>query len=208
MGATSRYRLTSDELMLTLENWDSLMNFKIHLIACGGTAMTLLNLKESTKDIDFVVPVETEYQRLMKFLKEIGYHSLGGGLRNPNDPNFIYQFWPGNRVFTTSLLEPILDKEKHILVRRWRHIYLGAINLMDLIITKMFRGTSVDINDCIAVFIKGEIDIEQLMSRYIEASLYDLNPDKVKRNFFYFVERLFEKQLVTNEFIEKVKLCL
>jgi hypothetical protein len=112
MGATRRYRLTSDELMVTLENWDSLMNFKIHLIACGGTAMTLLNLKESTKDIDFVVPVETEYQRLMKFLKEIGYHSLGGGLQNQNDPNFIYQFWPGNRVFTTHLLEPILDEEK------------------------------------------------------------------------------------------------
>jgi hypothetical protein len=99
-------------------------------------------------------------------------------------------------------------KKKHIIVRRWRHIYLGAINLMDLIITKMFRGTSVDINDCIAIFIKGEIDIEQLMSRYLEASLYDLNPDKVKRNFFYFVEKLFEKQLVTNEFMEKVKLCL
>jgi len=27
------------------------MNFRVHLIACGGTALTLLNIKESTKDI-------------------------------------------------------------------------------------------------------------------------------------------------------------
>ena len=49
--------------MSTLDNWNSLMNFKVHLIACGGTAMTLLDIKDSTKDIDFVVPKENEYKR-------------------------------------------------------------------------------------------------------------------------------------------------
>ena len=208
MGATSKYRLTSDDLISTLDNWDSLMNFNIRLIACGGTAMTLLDIKESTKDIDFIVPVETEYKRLMKFLKKIGYHDAGGGLHHPADPNFIYQFWPGNQVFTTQLLDPILNQGKHIFVKEWRHIYLGSINLMDIVITKMFRGTSVDVDDCMAVFIKGEIDAEQLLTRYIEAALYDLNPEKVIKNFIYFIEKLFEKQLVTDEFLKKVKSCL
>ena len=36
--------------MSTLDNWNSLMNFKVHLIACGGTAMILLDIKDSTKD--------------------------------------------------------------------------------------------------------------------------------------------------------------
>lgn len=208
MASTKKYRLTGDDLMLTLDNWDSLMNFNTRLIACRGTAMTLLNIKESTKDIDFVVPVENEYKRLMKFLKQIGYHDAGGGLQHPDDPNFIYQFWSGNQVFTTNLLDPILDHGKHIVVNEWRHIYLGAINLMDLIITKMFRGTSVDISDCIAVFMTGEIDAEQLLVRYRKAAQYDLNPDKVMKNFIYFIEKLFEKRMVADEFFKKVKSCL
>jgi len=208
MASTYKYRLTGDDLMLTLENWNSLMNFNTRLIACGGAAMTLLNIKESTKDIDFVVPVENEFKRLMKFLNQIGYHDAGGGLHHPDDPNFIYQFWSGNQIFTTKLLDPILDQGKHIVVKEWRHIYLGAINLMDLIITKMFRGTSVDISDCIAVFMTGEIDAEQLLARYRKAAQYDLNPDKVMKNFIYFIEKLFEKQMVGDEFFKKVRSCL
>jgi len=72
----------------------------------------------------------------------------------------------------------------------------------------MFRGTSVDVVDCIAVFMTREIDTEQLLARYRKAAQYDLNPDKVMKNFLYFIEKLFEKQLVTNEFFEKVKSCL
>ena len=63
MSTFSDYRLSGDDLMSTLDNWNSLMNFKVHLIACGGTAMTLLDIKDSTKDIDFVVPKENEYKR-------------------------------------------------------------------------------------------------------------------------------------------------
>ena len=54
------------------------MNFPAQLIACGGTALTLLELKESTKDVDFVVPVVTEYEKLVKFLNTIGYQSKSG----------------------------------------------------------------------------------------------------------------------------------
>jgi hypothetical protein len=53
----SRYRLTGDKLLETLENWDALLNFPVHLIGCGGTALTLLGIKESTKDIDLIVPI-------------------------------------------------------------------------------------------------------------------------------------------------------
>ena len=67
MVRTSQYRLGSAELLDTLDNWESLMNFRVHLIACGGTALTLLNIKESTKDIDFIVPVTNEYDKLINF---------------------------------------------------------------------------------------------------------------------------------------------
>ena len=46
------YRVLADELMETLGAWDELIpgREKIRLIACGGTALTLLGYKESTKD--------------------------------------------------------------------------------------------------------------------------------------------------------------
>jgi len=207
MRSHTPYRLTNDDLFQTIENWDSLMNFRVRLIACGGTALTLLNIKESTKDIDFIVPVHTECGRLMKFLTDIGYREMGGGLAHPDDPHFLYQFWPGNRVYTTDLLNPPLEEGNHIMIRRYRRIYLGALNLVDLIITKMFRGTSTDLDDCVAVFSTGRVDEEELFERYSEGALYDINPDKVMRHFIVFVDELASRRLVTDDFSKKVRSC-
>jgi len=208
MNRFNRYRLTGIDLMDTLDNWDSLMNFRVHLIACGGTALTLLKIKESTKDIDFIVPEENEYQRLMKFLKHLNYGDKGGGLAHEDDPNFIYQFWCGNSVFTTDLLDSPLEEGKHIPINKWTHIYLGVLNLNDLIITKMFRGYQVDRDDCIAAFATGQVNAEELLDRYLETARYDLNPEKVMQNFVSLADGLSEKQLISDEFYKKVRSSL
>jgi hypothetical protein len=184
------------------------MNFRVRLIACGGTALTLLYIKDSTKDIDFMVPEANEYHRLMKFLKDLNYRDQGNGLAHEDDPNFIYQFWCGNKVFTTDLLDSPLEEGKHILVKRWPHIYLGALNFIDLIITKMFRGTLVDREDCVAVFATGQINAQKLLERYSKAARYDLNPNKVMQNFVYLSERLRELQLISDEFLKRVRSLL
>ena len=208
MGPSIKYRLSDNDLLDTLDNWNSLMNFRVSLIACGGTALTLLKIKDSTKDIDFIVPMQKEYDRLMKFLRDLGYEEKGSGLAHDDDPNFIYQFWCGNKVFTTNLLDSPLEPGKHIMVKRWSHIYLGALNLTDLIITKMFRGTPVDRDDCIAAFATGQVNAEQLLERYSEAARYDLNPEKVMKNFVYLAEGLRELELISDEFLEKARSCV
>ena len=208
MGQSIKYRLSANDLLDTLDNWNSLMNFRVSLIACGGTALTLLKIKDSTKDIDFIVPMQKEYDRLMKFLRDLGYEEKGSGLAHDDDPNFIYQFWYGNKVFTTDLLDSPLDPDKHILIKQWSHIYLGALNLNDLIITKMFRGTSVDRKDCIDAFATGQVNAEELLERYSEAARYDLNPRKVMKNFVYLAEDLRELELISDEFFEKARLCV
>ena len=204
MGPSIKYMLSANVLLDTLDNWNSLMNFRVHLIACGGTALTLLKIKDSTRDIDFTVPMHKEYDRLMRFLGDLGYEEKGGGLAHGDDPNFIYQFWRGNKVFTTDLLDSPLDPGRHILIKRWSHIYLASLNLTDLIITKMFRGTSVDRDDCIAAFATGEVNAEKLLERYSEASRYDLNPEKMMKNFVYLVEGLHELELVSDEFLKRL----
>jgi len=204
MVIASKYRITASELLQTIENWEHLIDFKVNLIGCGGTALTLLEIKDSTKDIDFIVPISKERERLMKFLRSLGYEEKGGGLAHPDDPYFLYQFWVGNRVFTTDLLDPPLNPGRNIPIKKWRHIYLGALNLQDLIITKMFRGMQVDVDDCVAAFARFEVDPEELLKRYAETAKYDLNPEKMIQNFNVFAEALLEKGVVTHGFLKKV----
>jgi hypothetical protein len=203
--SSSKYRITSRQLIDTIDNWESLINFKVKLIGSGGTALTLLGIKESTKDIDMIVPMQKEYERLLTFLRSIGYKDMGNGLVHPDAPLFIFQFWAGNRVFTTELLDSPLDPGRNIPIKEWRHIYLGALNIQDLIIAKMFRGTQVDIEDCVSVFASFKIDPETLLERYAEAAKYDLNPEKMIANLIIFAEVLLEKGAVNRDFLEKVK---
>jgi len=98
-----------------------------------------------------------------------------------------------------------LKENNHILINRWSHIYLGALNLTDLIITKMFRGTPADREDCIAAFAQRQVDAEKLLDRYSEAARYDLNPEKVLQNFGYLSEGLHEAQLINDKFYQKVR---
>jgi len=203
MVRVSKYRITGRDLLDTIDNWERLITFKVSLIGCGGTALTLLELKESTKDIDMIVPLQREYARLMRFLRSIGYQEKGNGLLHPDDPNFLYQFWTGNRVFTTELLDSPLEPGKNIPIKKWRHICLGALNLQDLIITKMFRATQVDLDDCVAAFAASKMDPEALLERYVEAAKYDINPEKMIANFIIFAEALVEKGMVHQSFLEK-----
>jgi hypothetical protein len=83
-----------------------------------------------------------------------------------------------------------LDTGKHIVIEEWPHIYLGALNLIDLIITKMFRGTGLDVDDCIAVFETGQVDPQELLERYTATANYDLNPGEKMQNFKVFADQL------------------
>jgi hypothetical protein len=94
------------------------MRFHVRLIACGGTALTLMGIKESTKDVDFTIPVGAEHDRLLKFLRDLGYQEKGGGWAHPDDRYLLFQFWRGNRVFTTNLLNPPLEAGRHVMIKQ------------------------------------------------------------------------------------------
>jgi hypothetical protein len=72
------YRLNKQTLTELLGQWNMFLKRKVHLIACGGTALTLMDIKPSTKDVDFIIPIEPEYRYLIKTLKDLGYkqHTL------------------------------------------------------------------------------------------------------------------------------------
>lgn len=67
------YRLSKQGLWDYLSHWNVFLRRRVHLVACGGTALTLLDIKASTKDIDFMVPNPGEHAYLIKTLKAVGY---------------------------------------------------------------------------------------------------------------------------------------
>lgn len=142
------YRINKDSLLTTLAAWDSFLRKKVHLIACGGTALTLLGIKPSTKDIDLLVPVIEEYDYLIGILKQIGYQPATGWGWKKNG-GYIFDLFRGKTIHTTELLESPLEEKNHILVKEFNRIYLGVLNYYDIIISKLFRSTLVDIEDCL-----------------------------------------------------------
>lgn len=188
------YRINKQVLLDNISVWDGFLRRKVYLFACGGTAMTLLGVKESTKDIDLIVPDLKEYKYLIKMLKQLGYKSVSGSGWAKGD-GFIFELFCGKRVHTTELLEPPKLEHNHILIKEFAHIYLGSLNYYDLIISKLFRSAGVDIDDCLDLIRakRREIDIKKLEQRFRETAAFDISEEKVNKNFDSFI-KLFEKE--------------
>ena len=133
-------RVDKQNLMDTLAGWNDFLNRTVHLIACGGTAMTLMGIKFSTKDIDFIIPEENEHKYLIDILQDLGYKPVRGpGWQKEN--GFIFDLFRGKQIHTTELLESPLKEGNNIFLKEFSHIYLGVLNYYDLITSKLFRGT-------------------------------------------------------------------
>lgn len=194
------YRVDKHSLLERIRIWNDFLKRRVHLIACGGTAMTLLGVKESTKDIDLMVPKANEYTYLIKTLQQLGYKSASGWGWSRED-GFIFDLFRGNAVHTTELVESPLVDENHTLIKEFSHIYLGVLNYYDIIISKLFRGTEIDNEDCL-VLVKNkrkEIDLIRLEERLRKTASYDVSEDKVIQNWEYFVQLLLKEGLYRGE---------
>jgi hypothetical protein len=188
------HRIDKDGLLDAMGAWNGFLRRKVRLIACGGTALTLLDIKASTKDVDLMVPETGEYDYLLKILKDLGYRSASGA-GWARDDGFIFDLFRGKSVHTTELLESPLDKGNNIPVKEFSRIYLGVLNYYDLLISKLFRGTSVDMDDCIMLMKakKNQIDISKLSRRFKETASYDVSEDRAGNNLEHFM-RLLKKE--------------
>jgi len=191
-----KYRTDKTDLLDRLSIWNGFLKRKVRLVACGGTALTLLDVKPSTKDIDLLVPVIGEYQYLIRTLKDLGYKSASGA-GWARDDGFIFDLFPGKRVHTTELLESPLDKGNNIPVKELTHIYLGVLNFYDIIISKLFRGTGIDMEDCLMLMrVKGkEVNMVKLAERFNETALYDVSEDRVRKNLEHFKKLIVKEGL-------------
>ena len=192
------YRLDKHELLEHMRVWNSFLKRKVHLIACGGTAMTLFDVKPSTRDVDFMVPTIVEYDYLIKQLKALGYTSVSGsGWHHPKDA-FHFDIFRGNHIQTTELLESPLEDGRHTTLIELSRVYIGVLNDYDLITSKLMRGTRVDFDDC-AMLVRAHIEIinfKKLTDGFDEMLKYNtVGEDRIRHNFDSFMTQMAEEGL-------------
>jgi len=191
------YRLDKNWLLDILGEWNHFLKRKVHLIACGGTAMTLLGVKPSTKDVDFMSPKVREYDYLTKQLKALGYKQATGSGWKRDGEDFLFDIFRGNRIHTTELLDSPLDEGRHSILMEFSHLYIGILNDYDLISSKLMRGTSVDFEDCLSLAEarREEMDIERLIHHFNKMVSYDVAEYRLRPNIDHFLVLLQEKGL-------------
>lgn len=187
---SNSYRLSDPDLFEVLADWDANLPGPMLLVACGGTALTLLGHKESTKDVDFLIPVPSEHDALLKLFKKLGYRqATGAGYLHPNG-NWIFDIYRGQTIFQTELLDPVHLEGNHRVIKKYTRLTLSCLNPPDLIISKMFRGTQVDVQDSVTVLKSESIDLAQLGRRYRETAEYYFDPGSCKKNLSYLIAEM------------------
>lgn len=191
------YRLNKQQLLDILRQWSRFLKRKVHLIACGGTAMTLYDVKSSTKDIDFMVPVKTKYMYLVRTLKDMGYEPVTGSGWQRKTEIFQFDLFQGKRIHTTELMESPLTEGRNQQFMEFSKLYIGILNEYDLISSKLIRGSGVDFEDCLMLVKarRATIDIELLIAHYRELASFDIAEGRVVGHIDRFIDLLREEKL-------------
>lgn len=158
-----------------MEAVDDELARKITLVAAGGTAMTLLDLKPSTIDIDFTGP----YDDIATFNK------IQKGIPH----GFRIDTWTDGTVFSQVLPEDYLTRSITVKTKLKR-IDLRALHPIDIVVTKIGRLNERDTQDielCIRKFKlkKGQISKRAKMVQYAgNGMVYANNLEYVLKSFF------------------------
>jgi hypothetical protein len=140
-------------LLGLLEEVDGKLNRKIILVAAGGTAMTLLNLKPSTLDIDFTGP----YADIKEF------NEIQKGIPH----GFKVDTWADGMVFSQILPADYLKKSVPIRTRL-KKIKLMALQPLDIVVTKIGRLNDRDVQDIELCVKKFGLKKSQIASRGVK----------------------------------------
>ena len=166
--------LDKSTLFNLLKNFDEEATKKIILVAVGGTAMTLLDLKTSTIDIDFTIPhdYKPEFDRL----------------RTEIPHGFKIDVWPDGSIFCTTLPDDYLSRSSNI--KNFEKITLRALHPLDIVVTKIGRLDKRDVQDIKACIEKCNIKKEEIQKR-AESVIFVSKEDDYQYNLRWVIENLF-----------------
>ena len=152
---------------------DEEISGKITIVAVGGTAMTLLDLKPSTIDVDFTIPSKDK-PILDKALAKVPH-------------GFKIDVWSDGLVFSQILPTDYL--EKSVEIAHFQHVLLRALQPIDIVVTKIGRLDDRDVQDIEACIKRFDISRKQIEERAATVH-YVGNEEIYRNNLNYVLEKL------------------
>jgi len=127
----------------------------------------------------------------------LGYYPVTGWGWQRDGEQYVFDLFRGKQIHTTELIESPLEGGNNIKLLELTYIYVGILNYYDLLISKLFRGDTVDIDDCLMLVKqkKEEIDIDIFRKRFLEAARYDISEKRDKETLEYFISVLKKENL-------------
>lgn len=162
------------DLLKILEEY---LKRKIVLVAAGGTAMTLLNLKSSTIDIDFTGPAEDikEFNRVQKMVPH------GHKIDAYEDGAVFSQLLPNDYLIRSTKIATQLTR-----------IDLRALHPVDIVVTKVGRLSRRDEDDIKACIKYCRLTREEVIARgELVAEAYPANEVVYRDNLRFVVDNYF-----------------
>lgn len=149
---------------------------EITLVAVGGTALTLLNAKPATLDIDFTGPA-----RSIEAFREAASKEPHG---------YDIDSWPNGTVFMVNLPPDYLERS-HVIDVDLDQVNLRSLAPVDLIVTKIARLNQRDQNDILTTRKRFGITSDHVRQRAKEIT-YVGSQDGYMANLETAIRRCFE----------------
>ena len=161
--AHNREDINAEKLFELLGSISGFVDKKVRMYTLGGTALTILGVKNSTLDIDINIESEKEYKYVCNLFEKIGFER-SGDIRWINQEGLAFDLFHSSSILGTDLLDDCLKKSRYI--KSFGNIELYTLSLYDITISKLARGDPRDFDDIKSIIKK--IDIKILVKRYKE----------------------------------------
>lgn len=154
--------IDANELFEFLQSISEYFEREINFYALGGTALTILGIKKSTRDIDVNIASNKEYMYVCEIFEKLGFKR--NGLRWVTQEALAFDIFHGSNILGTDLLSDCISKSKFI--KSFGNINLYTLLLDDIIISKLARGDERDFEDIKHILEFTKIDLLNLVERY------------------------------------------
>lgn len=167
--------ITNNDLLAWLKQIDKKLTKKMIITAVGGTALTLLGLKPSTRDVDFCIQSKdlAIFKRLTKNAK------------------FKVDIFTDGFIFSEQLPDDYMEKSRKT-SNDLKNISLRTLSPVDIILTKAARYNERDEEDIATITKANKINKRELVKRFNDiVSTYAGSEEDYKHQFNLILKRHF-----------------
>ncbi len=173
--------IDKESLHQVLLKVDAALESSIVLVAIGGTALSLLNLKDSTHDIDCIAETDDYLLRIdvIVALDKLGFPA------EIQEKGTIVMF-----TLPDDYLDNAIPYDRN---GEFQKLKLFILSPLDILITKLSRYEQKDRIDITVVLLHYRFTWKQIESRFrLFEKLYGGNKEQLKINFDFFREQYDE----------------